>query len=92
MEPTQNPPISRDSETERDASSRTAPISQNDAPVPGDATSRLPADERRRREEAVSFANASIGLEGFAVSAAEKIRADRFIAGEIDLTEFLNGR
>jgi len=51
----------------------------------------LAADERRRREEAVLFANASIGLEGMVVSAAERVRADRFIAGEIDLAEFLAG-
>jgi hypothetical protein len=57
-----------------------------------EATSRQAADERRRREEAVRFADASIGLEGFVVSAAEKVRAERFIAGEIDLAEFLDGR
>jgi hypothetical protein len=60
--------------------------------VSGEATSRLTKGERRRREEAVRFADASIGLEGFVVSAGEKVRADRFIAGEIDLAEFLNGR
>ncbi len=53
------------------------------------ATTRLPADELRRREDAVRFANASIGLEGFKVSAEAQARADRFIAGEIDLAEFL---
>lgn len=92
MEPTQNPPISRDCETERDVSSTAARVPKNPAPVFGEATSHLSADERRHREEAVRFANASIGLEGFVVSAAEKVRADRFIAGEIDLADFLNGR
>jgi hypothetical protein len=52
---------------------------------------RLSPEERRRREEAVRFANASIGLEGFKVSAAAHEHANRFIAGEIDLAEFLRG-
>jgi hypothetical protein len=92
MEPSQNQPTSRDCATQHDVSSRASGVPENVAPVSGDATSRLPARERRRREEAVRFANASIGLEGFVVGAAEKARADRFIAGEIDLAEFLNGR
>lgn len=55
------------------------------------AVSCLSAEERRKREDAVRFANASIALEGFKVSAAEQARSDRFIAGEIDLAEFLKG-
>ena len=51
----------------------------------------LTAEERRLREEAVRFANASIRLSGFEVSAEAQSRADRFIAGEIDLAEFING-
>lgn len=51
----------------------------------------LSLQERRRREDAVRFANASISLEGFKVSAAEHAHADRFIAGQIDLNEFLRG-
>ena len=51
---------------------------------------RPPAVELRRREDAVRFANASIGLEGLRVSAEAQARADRFIAGEIDLAEFLD--
>ena len=92
MEPTQNQPSSRDCATQHDVSSKALGVPENVAPVSGAATSGLAADERRRREEAVRFADASIGLEGFVVSAAEKVRADRFIAGEIDLAEFLNGR
>ena len=49
----------------------------------------LSAEERRQREDAVRFANASVGLEGFQVSPEDHARADRFIAGEIDLAEFL---
>jgi hypothetical protein len=65
----------------------------------GDAAARLGgaqppegqiAAELRKREAAVRFANASIGLEGLKVSAEAQARADRFIAGEIDLAEFLN--
>ena len=46
--------------------------------------------ERRRRQEAVSFARANVGLEGFKLSEAEEQRAARFVAGEIDLAEFVN--
>ncbi len=59
--------------------------------TPFKAASRLSAEERRKREDAVRFANASMSLEGFKVSAADHARADRFIAGEIDLAEFLKG-
>lgn len=48
-------------------------------------------EERRKREDAVRFANASMFLEGFSVSAEEHLRADRYIAGEIDLAAFLRG-
>jgi hypothetical protein len=47
--------------------------------------------ERERRQRAVNFARASIGLEGFALSRADEERARRFIDGEIDLPEFVEG-
>ena len=56
-----------------------------------DASVELSAEERRRREDAVRFADASIALEGFKVGAAEHAHADRFIAGQIELNEFLLG-
>ena len=46
--------------------------------------------ERRRRQEAVNFARANVGLEGFKPSEEAEQRAARFIAGEIDLAEFVN--
>ena len=49
----------------------------------------LSPNERRKREEAVRFANASVGLEGFKVSPEAEARAQRFINGDIDLAEFL---
>lgn len=52
----------------------------------------ISADERKRREEAVNYARASVGLEGFKISEAEKEHARRFINGEIDMPEFLKGR
>lgn len=55
-------------------------------------SSRVPAispDERLRREEAVRYARASVGLEGFRISETEEERARRFICGEMDLLEFL---
>jgi predicted DNA-binding protein len=41
--------------------------------------------ERRRRQEAVDFARASVGLEGFVISAEREEASRRFIAGEIDM-------
>jgi hypothetical protein len=60
-------------------------------PQPRPVATRAPLSpaERRRREDAVRFADAPIGLEGFKVGSAAHARAERFIAGEIDLAEFL---
>lgn len=46
--------------------------------------------ERRKRQEAVNYARASVGLEGFKPSEADERRAARFVADEIDLAEFVN--
>ena len=48
--------------------------------------------ERGKREDAVRFANASVGLEGFRVTPEAEARAQRFVNGEIDLAEFLQGQ
>jgi hypothetical protein len=48
-------------------------------------------EERRRRQEAVDYARASVGLEGFKITEAEEKHAQRFINGEIDMPEFLKG-
>ncbi len=48
--------------------------------------------ERRRRQEACDYARASVGLEGFKLSQADEEHAARFIAGEIDLAEFVAPR
>ncbi len=45
--------------------------------------------ERRRRKAAVDFARASVGLEGFKPSKAAEADALRFIAGGIQLAEFV---
>jgi Antitoxin VbhA len=55
----------------------------------GEAAAPLSVAERRKRLEAVRFANASIGLEGFKVSTEAQVRAEQFVAGEIDLAKFL---
>lgn len=47
-------------------------------------------DERKRREDAVNSARASVRLEGFILSAADEAHGQRFINGEIDLEEFLS--
>lgn len=46
--------------------------------------------ERRKRQEAADFARASVGLEGFKISEEVEQKTARFIAGEIDLAEFVN--
>lgn len=46
--------------------------------------------ERRKRQEAVNFARANVGLEGFKPSEEAEQRAARFIAGEIELADFVN--
>lgn len=47
-------------------------------------------DERRKRQEATDFARANVGLEGFKPSEDAEQRAARFVAGEIDLAEFVD--
>lgn len=49
-------------------------------------------DERKRREDAVNSARASVRLEGFILSAADEAHGQRFINGEIDLAEFVKPR
>lgn len=45
-------------------------------------------DQReRRRQEAVKFAVASVGLEGFELSAEYLAETERFIRGEIELED-----
>ena len=46
--------------------------------------------ERRKRQEAVNFARANVGLEGFNPSEAVEQQAARFVAGEIDLAEYVD--
>jgi hypothetical protein len=46
--------------------------------------------ERRKRQAAADFARASVGLEGFKISEEVEQKTARFIAGEIDLAEFVN--
>jgi hypothetical protein len=48
--------------------------------------------ERGRREVAVDYARSSVGLEGFSLSASDEAHAQRFINGEINLTEFVQPR
>lgn len=48
---------------------------------------KLSSWETFRRREAVAFANASLGLEGFTISPAAVAKAEKFIAGEIDVKD-----
>jgi hypothetical protein len=52
----------------------------------------LLASERLKRELAVSFARASVGLEGFVPSRKTEIDAQRFIEGHITLSEFVGAK
>lgn len=45
--------------------------------------------ERSRRQSAVNYARASVGLEGFSLSEADEAHAQRFIDGQIGLQEFV---
>nr|ELQ8281701.1 antitoxin VbhA family protein [Pseudomonas aeruginosa]ELQ8282029.1 antitoxin VbhA family protein [Pseudomonas aeruginosa] len=60
--------------------------------MPMQANEPISEDERRKRQEAVNYARASVGLEGFKPSQADEEHAARFIAGEIDLAEFVAPR
>lgn len=54
------------------------------------SVSDLRTSERGRRELAVRFARASVGLEGFVPSRRAEMDAQRFIEGQISLSEFVN--
>jgi hypothetical protein len=49
----------------------------------------ISAAERRRRESAVNFARASVGLEGFKISAEDEALVRRYIDGEVEISEIL---
>lgn len=51
----------------------------------------ISAEEHCRRENAVNFARASVGLEGLKPSEEEEAHAHRFVSGEIQLDEFVRG-
>ena len=48
--------------------------------------------ERSRRQSAVNYAWASVGLEGFSLSEADEAHAQLFIDGQISLQEFVQPR
>ena len=45
--------------------------------------------QRQKRQDAVNFARASVGLEGFRTSPEDEAIAKRFVDGEIDFSEFI---
>ncbi|WP_247604694.1 antitoxin VbhA family protein [Alcaligenes faecalis] len=55
-------------------------------------TKTITSAERDRRVAAVNYARASVGSEGFSLSAADEEHAQRFISGDIDLEEFVQPR
>ncbi|AZY54156.1 hypothetical protein C0J07_01870 [Bordetella avium] len=48
--------------------------------------------ERSRRQSAVNYARASVGLEGFSLSEADETHAQRFVDDQISLQEFVQPR
>jgi predicted transcriptional regulator len=56
---------------------------------PAPAAGLISDAERRRRQAAVDFAQASVGLEGFKISPEEEAHAQRYIDGDIDLEEYV---
>ena len=48
--------------------------------------------ESCRRQSAVNYARASVGLEGFSLSEVDEAHAQRFIDGQIILQEFVQPR
>jgi len=63
------------------------PVKSLRAPKP-----RIEAAERQRRAQALEYARASVGLEGFVLDKADEQHAQRFLNGEIDLAEFVQVR
>ncbi len=65
-------------------------VSQTQARTVGaSAAGNAAAAERLRREDAVNFARASVGLEGFALSAQDEADARRLVDGDLALAQFV---
>jgi len=47
----------------------------------------ISAAERRRRESAVNFARASVGLEGFKLNKADEALSRQYVAGDITISD-----
>ena len=64
-------------------------VNQSRERVSGPVNTAISATEKRRREAAVNFARASVGLEGFTPSEAADTGARQFIQGDIQLADFV---
>ena len=49
-------------------------------------------EERKRRQEAVDYARASIELSGYHLSTKDEARAQAFVNGELDLSDFVGSK
>jgi hypothetical protein len=45
--------------------------------------------ERRKRQDAINFARASVGLEGFKISSEDEALAVRYVNGEIEISDVI---
>ncbi|MBH3399802.1 antitoxin VbhA family protein [Pseudomonas fluorescens] len=46
-------------------------------------------EERKRRQKAVDYARASIELSGFSLGSEDEVRAQAFVNGDLDLSDFV---
>jgi hypothetical protein len=57
--------------------------------VVGARNALLSTEERRRRQEAVDYATASVELSGFTIEASTQERARLYVEGQLSWKEFL---
>ena len=62
---------------------------EDDEPLPLPIFVTRQHDDRAERLRAVNFSRASVGLEGFKLSAVEEDNARAYVEGEITLDEFI---
>lgn len=56
-----------------------------------DKKSKISEEEREKRQEAVDYARASTRLSGIICDEAFEARAAKYVRGDMDLDEFVNG-
>ncbi len=63
----------------------------NQKPKSGELKNKpISQEEKKRREDAVNYARASVGLEGFVFSELDEADAKRFVDGDIDMDAYIS--